>query len=294
MRPFIGTEALAAGTVNRYQLATHHVALHRNVYVPKGVEPTAADRAIAAWLWSGRVATTAGLSAAALHGSKWVEAKKPAELVHTSRHHTPGIVLHSDRLADDERCRIGGIAATTPVRTAYDVGRRPGLTEAVIHLDALIQATGLAASDLALLADRHPGARGIRQLRRAITLADTGAESPQETRTRLILTAAGLRPTHTQIEVHDAYGCFVGRIDAGWRDWLVGVEYDGAQHWTDPRQRRRDIDRIAELEALGWRIVRVGSDMVRNRPHVIVDRTLAALRTAGYDPPNVKSCMTFR
>src|SRR5690242_10822079 len=68
VRPFIGTEALAAGTVNRYQLATRHTALHRNVYVPKGVELTAVDRAIGAWLWSGRKATVAGMSAAALHG----------------------------------------------------------------------------------------------------------------------------------------------------------------------------------------------------------------------------------
>jgi hypothetical protein len=26
------------------------------------------------------------------------------------------------------------------------------------------------------------------------------------------------------------------------------VEYDGAQHWTDPRVRANDIDRTAELE----------------------------------------------
>lgn len=294
VRPFIGTEALAAGTVNRYQLATRHTALHRNVYVPKGVELTAVDRAVGAWLWSGRRATVAGMSAAALYGSKWVDARLPAELVHTSRHRTSGIVLHSDRLADDERRHVGDVCTSSPARTAYDLGRRPGLTEAVIRLDALMQATGIAASDLARLADRYPGARGIRQLRRAVDLADPGAESPQETRTRLVLTAAGLRPTHTQIEVYDPFGYFVGRIDMGWRDWLVGVEYDGIQHWNDPRQRRRDIDRIAELEALGWRIVRVSADMVSRRPHVIVGRTLSALGAAGYDPPNVKSCTTFR
>ena len=74
---------------------------------------------------------------------------------------------------------------------------------------------------------------------------------------------------------------FVGRIDMGWDDWRVGVEYDGVQHWTDPARRTRDIDRQAELEAMGWRIVRVSADMLRYRPRVIVERTRAALRAAG-------------
>jgi hypothetical protein len=38
--PFLGTEALAAGVVNRYQLATAYDAVVRNVFVPKGYELT--------------------------------------------------------------------------------------------------------------------------------------------------------------------------------------------------------------------------------------------------------------
>jgi very-short-patch-repair endonuclease len=67
----------------------------------------------------------------------------------------------------------------------------------------------------------------------------------------------------------------------GWDDWMVGVEYDGAQHWTDPAIRDRDIDTQARLEALGWRIIRVSADMLRARPYTIVARTRAALRAAG-------------
>jgi very-short-patch-repair endonuclease len=33
-------------------------------------------------------------------------------------------------------------------------------------------------------------------------------------------------------------------------------------HWTDPERRTRDIDRQAELEALGWRIIRVSADFL--------------------------------
>lgn len=91
-------------------------------------------------------------------------------------------------------------------------------------------------------------------LRRALRLSAAGADSPQETRTRLVLTAAALRPTH-----------------------------DGPQHWTDPDVRNRDLERRARLAALGWRIVHVNAEMLRYRPAVIVGRTEAALQDAGAD-----------
>lgn len=278
--PFIGTEALAGGIVNRYQLATRHDALFRNVYVPKGQAVTLLDKAVGAWLWSGRRATAAGLSAAALHGTKWIDAALPAELNQASRHRTDNILLHSDALADDESCLVRGITATTPARTAFDLGRREDMTTAVVRLDALRQATRLRVDDVATLVERHRGARGIVQLRHALALSDGGAESPQETRTRLVLTTAGIRPTDTQIVVYD-HDDFVARIDMGYRRWKVGVEYDGPQHWTDPRVRDRDLERRTRLAALGWRIVHVNASMLRYRPAVIVGRTRAALAEAG-------------
>ena len=75
-----------------------------------------------------------------------------------------------------------------------------------------------------MIAERHRGARGTVQLRAALGLADGGAESPQETRTRLVLTDAGLRPQRTQIEIFNNFGDFVHRIDMGWDTWRVGVE----------------------------------------------------------------------
>lgn len=272
---------MAAGIVNRYQLTTGHRAVHRNVYVPNGAQLSAVDKARAAWLWSGRRATIVGVSASALHGSLWIDASLPAELNQRSQHKTPGIVLHNNTLAPDEVQNLRGLPVTTAARTAFDLGRRSGLTLAVIRLDALMRATEVKAVDIASLISSHRGARGLMQLREAIALADGGSESPQETRTRLVLTKAKLRPERTQIDVFDTFGYHVGRIDMGWDTWKVGVEYDGAQHWTDPRQRARDIDRQAELEAQGWQIVRVSADMLRNRPTTIVTRTRQALRAAG-------------
>jgi hypothetical protein len=278
--PFVGTEALAAGVVTRHDLATRYDAIYRNVYVPRGRRVTPAERARAAWLWSRRKATVVGVSAAAMHNAKWIDSRLPAELNQPSQRKTREIVLHNDTLSTDEIEIVRGIPVTTAARTAFDHGRRYGRTLAVIRVDALLQATALKLADIDPLIDRHRGARGIVQLREVVRLADAGAESPQETRTRLVLTDAGLRPRRTQIDVFNRFGDHVHRIDMGWPQWKVGVEYDGEQHWTNPTVRAKDIDQQAELEAMGWRIVRVSAEMLRYRPHTIVERTRAALRAA--------------
>jgi Protein of unknown function (DUF559) len=279
--PFRGTEALAAGLVTPHELRTKFHSVYRNVYVPRGQPLTPVTRAVAAWLWSGRAATAAGLSAAALHRTAWIDPWLPAELNRPGRDKTPGIVLHSDALWDDEVCVRDDIQMTTPARTAFDLGRRKDFVNTVIRIDALMHATGLKIADVDLLADRHCGARDLAQLRRVIPMVDGGSESPYETKTRLLLIGSGLPRPQTQIEVLGDWNGVLARVDMGWQEWKVGVEFDGAHHWTDPAQRTWDIDRLAELQARGWVIVRVSADLLRNRPEVVVARVRHALRVAG-------------
>ncbi|KUI43164.1 hypothetical protein AU197_24410 [Mycobacterium sp. IS-1590] len=280
--PFIGTEALTAGTVTRRTLVSRHTMIYRNVYLPTGVELTPERRGVAAWLWSRRNATLAGLSAAALHGSRWIDADLPAELIRGEACDVDGITIHRAKLRDEELSVVHGMPVTTPARTAFDLGRRKGLERAIIAVDALAHVTGLKPIDVERLAETRRGARGIVQLRRVLELMDGGAESPQETRTRLLMVAAGFPRPRTQIVVVDEYGSFVGRVDLGWKEFKVGVEYDGPQHWDDPIQHARDIDRLADLAAEGWLIVRVSRDLLRNRPHVFLARVRDAMQARGW------------
>ncbi|WP_026256544.1 hypothetical protein [Mycobacterium sp. 155] len=286
VRPILGSEALAARAMTRRALASRYDAIYRNVYLAKGMELTAAYRAEAAWLFSGRQATLAGLSAAAVYGTRWIDPAEPAELYRRNGKPVAGILVHRDELLDDETRLFAGIPVTTPARTAFDLGRRRGVDEAVMRLDALAQATFVTAADVSPLVQRHPGVRGLVQLRDVLALMDGGAESPQETRTRLVLVNTGLPKPDTQIVVPgDFGGRSHARIDMGYKEFKVGVEYEGAQHWTDPRVRANDIDRYAELAALGWSIVRVGADLLHRRPWVLVARVCAALRAAGAEWP---------
>ncbi|PRC45158.1 hypothetical protein C6A85_96575, partial [Mycobacterium sp. ITM-2017-0098] len=199
----VATEALASGAVTRRELARDYSKLFRNVYVRSGEKLTAKDKAVAAWLWSGRSATLAGLSAAAVLGSRYVDASAPAELIRANRRSPEGILVHSDSVSDGDISRLGVLSATSTARTAFDIGRRMDLVDAVIQIDALLNATGCSVDDVLAVARRNPDARGVRRALTALTVADAGAESPPETTTRLLVIASGLPRPETQIAVRE-------------------------------------------------------------------------------------------
>jgi hypothetical protein len=280
-RLIVATEALANGSLTRRDLRRSYTKVHRNVYARAGVELTALDRAYAAWLWSGRRATLVGHSAAALLGSRWIPDDAPVELARARRPAADGIKVRSGQIRDDEICVVDGIACTTAARTAYDLGRRLSLEAAVIRIDALLNATKVPVPQVENITIRYPGARGIRPLRRVLDLADAGAESPQETRLRLLLVSSGLPRPVTQIPVTNDWGRVVRRIDMGWPQWMVGAEYDGEHHWTNPDEYAKDIERLEFLAAKGWAIVRVSATQLRYQRGLVVERVKTALRKAG-------------
>lgn len=254
---FIGSEAIKSGALTRHQLRSRFVALHPDVYIPPDTDLTAATRARAAWLWSRRRGVVAGHSASALHGAKWVDHQAPAQLLYQHRRPPAGIRTWLDTVADDEIQLIGGVSATTPARTAFDIACRNTVGKAVAAIDALARATGLKAADAEMIADRYKGHRNIRRARRALTLVDPGAESPRETWLRLLVIEAGYPPPQTQLPIHGEYGELVAVVDMGWDDVKIALEYEGPQHWTDPRQFRKDIERYEALPELGWIAIRV-------------------------------------
>lgn len=271
--PFLGSEAVARGTLTRGRLSTGYVRLFRDVYVSRDADVTAALRARAGWLWSGRQGVVAGFAAAALHGSKWVDGLTVVDLIHDNRHPQAGIRAHGDRIEDDEISVIGGISVTSAARTALDMGCWYSTTAAVAGIDALARATRIKAADVELLAERYSRRRGIVQARKAIALFDSGAQSPKESWLRIVLVQAGLPPPQTQIPITDELGDLIAYLDMGWEEMKVAVEYDGDHHRTDRRQYGWDIRRSEMLQRLGWIIVRI---VAGDRPAEIVRRVQAA------------------
>jgi hypothetical protein len=271
--PFVGGEAVAAGALTRYALRRDYVALHRDVYITRGTEITPAVRAKASWLRSKRRGILAGFSASALHRARWINPARPATIIDTNRRPTRGVEAGEDRIEDDEICVIDGMRVTTPARTALDLACRYPVDTAVAAIDAVARATRLKMADVDLLADRYRGRHGIRSARVALDLVDPGAESPQETRVRLILIRAGFPRPQTQIPVYNEYGVLVAELDMGWEEIKVAAEYEGDHHRTNLATFNKDIRRFEDVTELGWIDVRITA---RDTEGSIVQRVAAA------------------
>ena len=273
MTVFIGSEALDAGELTRHELRTFYRRLHPDVYAPKRAELTLEDRIAAAWLWSRRRGVVCGLAASALHGAKWVDTDVPIELVSPNHRAPAGVITRNTTLSDDELINRGSMKMTTVERTAFDLARSGGVRQAVARLDALAAAKHYKDEDVRELARRHPRVREIRRLDGVLDLVDAGAESPQESRVRLLLMDNGFPRPATQIPVPGPDGLPRYYLDMGWEDIMVAVEYDGEHHRKDTPSYRRDIVRLEYIQSLGWIVVRV---VAGNRPREVVERVRRA------------------
>ncbi len=277
---FIGSEAIAAGHLTRHELQRWYRAIYRGIYVPKDATLTLRDRTAGAWLSSRRRAVIAGVAASALHGAPWIDCDVAVELISRSARPQQGLTVRDECIASDEITRVAGIPVTTPARTAYDLGRHLPRGQAVARLDALMWATPFSVEDVLLLAKRYPGARGLRRLRAALPLVDSGAASPKETWLRLLVIDAGLPAPETQIPVNDHYRT-VAVLDMGWERFKVAVEYDGDHHRSDRGQYVRDQRRLRRLADMGWIIIRV---IAEDKPDDVVVRMRDALLARGWRP----------
>jgi hypothetical protein len=279
--PFIGSEQLASGRLSRHHLRAGYRAVFPNVYLPNDAHASLHTRSVAAWLWSDRRAVIAGAAAAALHGTKWIPDGVPVELISTNSRPPDGVLTRRETVGAGETQVLGGLAVTTPERTAFDIGRRGAVRSAVVRLDALARATGFKVDDVLRIAKAHPRSPGLRALAAALELVDPGAQSPRESYLRLLLIDAGLPRPQTEIPVLAADGLPVAYLDLGWEEQMVAVEYDGDQHRTDRRQYVNDIQRIEMLEQMGWIVVRV---VAEDRPANIIRRARAALAKTSVNP----------
>jgi hypothetical protein len=274
IEPILGSEARAAGLLSRYELRSRYVALHQDVYIPRDADLTARLRAKACWLRSRRRGVLAGFSASALHGSKWIDPSRPAEIIDTNRRPAAGLRVWEERIERDEIIVVDGMRVTSPPRTALDLARRNPQDVAVAAIDALTQATEVKLADIELLADRYRGRHGIKAARAALALVDGGAQSPRETWLRLVLVRAGFPRPQTQIPVLNEWGWPEAYLDMGWEDIKLAVEYDGDQHRSDRRQYVRDIRRLEKVEQrYGWRVIRV---VAEDHPNDIIRRVARA------------------
>ena len=278
-RVFRGTWAIERKLLTPAQLrSSAWRSLRRDVYADSRLEVTHRVLAAGVSLVMPRAGALAGLTAAASWGAPdLVGPEDPVEVVVPPGVRWtpgPGVVVRTAPLDGDVVVGRRGLRLTCRVRTAVDLIRRGPVEDAVVLLDQLVHTGVVGLDDVRCAADRLPRSRGSRQARKVAGLADGFAQSPQETRLRLLLLGSGLPEPVAQFRVFDDEG-FVARLDFAYPDLKIALEYDGLWH-GDRRVFLDDRRRLNRLNAAGWVVIHVTLEDLR-RPEWLVAR-IQALR----------------
>ena len=234
----------------------------------------------ACWFWTGLLPVNAHLSI------------PPLSVFHPARHARlrNSLCDSGARSFRPSDLTIGdGLRLTTPLRTAWDLGRLSHRDRAIGGLDALLRTGSFTLGELVAGVDRFKGMRGVRQLRELAPLADPRAESPGESTLRLRwLDMRGLPPPTPQVSVRvgdvEAY-----RIDLAVPELRYGCEYDGEEfHSGEARERRDRVRREDLAQRFGWHVVGVRKSNVygatRDIEEILHHGVRNARRRLGLDP----------
>ncbi len=213
-------------------------------------------------------------SAALMHGLALWDAD--LSLVHVTRldgaaGRTEADVVHHEGFSiASDLVEVNGVLVMQRVRAALETASVVSTEAALVVLDSLLRSgvsPELLMAVFALMV-RWPGMQGLEV---AVRMADGGAESVGESRSRYLCYAHGLPAPELQYGVVDATGLLIGTTDFAWPAGRLLGEFDGKVKYgrlLKPGEEPGDAvfrEKVREdrlREALGWGMVRlVWSDL---------------------------------
>ncbi|MFI7589573.1 hypothetical protein ACIB24_21105 [Spongisporangium articulatum] len=170
----------------------------------------------------------------------------------------PGIRSYVTDLEPDEFDTGLGFPLTTPERTLADLLRWLPAHMALAVADRMARRKLVDLDGVEAILDRWHGHRFVRQARRLLDAVEPKSESYGESWLRLRLLDAGFPRPEAQIPILDG-GLEIYRLDLGWPDLRIAVEYDGEEFHGSPEQQQHDADRRRDMfERHRWNVVGVG------------------------------------
>ena len=146
---------------------------------------------------------------------------------------------------------VNGLRVTTPLRTAWDLGRVRFRERALSSLDSMLRLELFGKAELVAGVERFRGMRWVTRLRELAPLADGRAASPGESVLRLHWLDCGLGVPELQVEVW-IDGVLVAVLDIADELLRFAAEYDGAEWHSSPEQRDHDKERRRLVRDADW------------------------------------------
>jgi very-short-patch-repair endonuclease len=300
---FTVDDATRAGLERWHLEGSAWTRLGPSLYVSKDLTANPIHRLEAARHRLPPTAAFSGLTAAWLHGLDVrpcdpTEVTVPEDAGISSR---SGIALRRSALANGDVVRVRGMAVTSIARTVGELCARLDLVEAVVIADEALHSGRLRLDQLTSWAHDHAGNRGMRNLRRVLGFVDAAAESPMESRLRMVLVLGGLPRPRAQVTIRDRWGRALGRPDLYYADQRLGIEYDGGTHRESLTEDNRRQNRLLKA---GVRLLRfTAADVLRNPEGVVsqvqavlsaTDRNSATAGGRGFHQPRLTASASAR
>lgn len=196
------------------------------------------------------------------------------------------VVHHASGWSAQDILDVRGLQVLRPGACAVGVAALFPVESGVVTVDSAYELGLSDEEEMRQIVAMTTGWPNTSRLQITMRLAQPGAQSVGESRTRFLCWSGGLPKPVLQFPVYDVHGHLVGTTDFAWPDHGVLGEFDGRIKYgrllragETPgdavfREKTRE-DRIRE--ATGWRMVRVVWDDLSRR-RATVERLREALR----------------
>ena len=167
--------------------------------------------------------------------------------------------VHRGTTAVDEVVELGGLRVTSVERAIVETACTTSYEVGVVLADAALQLQLTSRESLATVVRRHRRWHGSPAAQAAAQFANHLSESVGESRLRVLMANHGLPAPELQVEIRDAAGRLIGRVDFLLLGVLV-IEFDGvakyggsadailAEKWREDRLREHGYGVLR----LGW------------------------------------------
>lgn len=167
------------------------------------------------------------------------------------------IQIHRTVLPTEEVVEVLGLRVTAPARAIVETACTSSYEVGVVLSDAALRARLVTPDELAQMANHLKHWPGSPAAKAAAAFADGTSESVGESRLRVLLANEGLPAPRTQVEIRDAAGLLLGRVDFLLAGHLI-VEFDGAVKYENSKALVLEKWREDRLREEGYAFARIG------------------------------------
>lgn len=196
------------------------------------------------------------------------------------------VIIHwlQDPIPPEDITTIDGIPVTKPARTLLDLATVEPVEVVERCLDDALRRRLVSLPFLERWLQGNKRHRGARILQRLIdTRATIGVtESPLEAEVLKLLRHRGLPIPMLQYDVRDG-DRFLGRVDFAYPEELVAIEADGFRYHDGRSEFDDQRARGNQIEAAGWRVLRITSKHLAEHPEEVVEWVRRALNRTTKD-----------